>query len=259
MSSHSRVTGEDIHEGLSALGLGAGQTVIVHSSLSSFGHVDGGAPTVVQALLDVLGPEGTLVVPTFSQYLQGGETVWDRENTPSRMGVISETARTWPGAIRSSHAAHSLAAIGPAAELICRTPHRTGFGPDSPFKTLVEMDARVLLMGVTYNSCTLFHLFEAEARVPYRFVESRRATIVIDGIADPDGEAWEYTRMDGIVNDFLGLGRELEALGLVKITRIGESEQRLFRAADAYSVGMEKIANDPLYLVTEETKGKWVR
>lgn len=257
MSSRASVTGEDIREGLSALGLGKGQTVMVHSSLSSFGRVEGGAPTVVQALLDVLGPEGTLVVPTFSQYLQDGETVWDRENTPSRMGIISETARTWPGAVRSNHAAHSLAAIGPMAELICRTPHRTGFGPDSPFKTLVEMDARVLLMGVTYNSCTLFHLFEAEARVPYRFVESRRATVIIDGIADPDGEAWEYTRMDGVANDFLVLGRELEERGLVKIARIGESEQRLFRAADAYSVGMAKMANDPLYLVTEETKANW--
>lgn len=259
MSSHAGVTGEAIREGLSALGLGAGQTVIVHSSLSSFGRVEGGAPTVVQALLDVLGPEGTLVVPTFSQYLQAGETVWDRENTPSRMGIISETVRTWPGAIRSSHAAHPLAAMGPAANLICRTPHRTGFGPDSPFKTLVDMDGRVLLMGVTYNSCTLFHLLEAEARVPYRFIESRRATIILDGVANPDGEAWEYTRMDTITNDFLVLGRELEERGLVSTARIGESEHRLFRAADAYSVGMEKLANDPLYLLTEDSKRKWMR
>lgn len=257
MSAQETVTGRDIRDGLAALGLGAGQTVLVHSSLSSFGKVEGGAATVVAALLELLGSQGTLVVPTFSRYLQGGETLWDRENTPSRMGVISETARTWPGAMRGNHAAHPLAAIGPAAELICRKPHKTGFGPDSPFMTLVEMDARVLLMGVTYNSCTLFHLLEAQFGVPYRFLEARRATVVIDGVADPDAEAWEYTRMEGASNDFMVLGRELEARGLVKLGRIGVSEQRLMRATDAYAVGMAKMAQDPLYLLTEDTRSNW--
>jgi aminoglycoside 3-N-acetyltransferase len=252
----SVVTSPDLVSGFRCLGLTAGDMVMVHSSLSSFGHVEGGAATVVAALLEVLTPAGTLVAPAFSRYLQG-EPEWDREHTPSLMGKISETVRTWPSALRSSHAAHSLAAVGAQAELICRRPYRTGFGPDSPFQSLVDENAWVLLMGVTYSNCTLFHLFEAAAEVPYRFLERRPATVIIEGVRDEAGGAWEYTRQPGTVNDFLTLGGELEAQGLVQQTRIGDSPQRLFRAADAYRIGMARLAENPLYLLTPESQAAW--
>jgi aminoglycoside N3'-acetyltransferase len=138
----SVVTFSDLVSGFRGLGLAAGDMVMVHSSLSSFGHVEGGAPTVVSALLEVLTEGGTLVVPTFSKYSYD-EPVWDREHTPSLMGAISETVRAWPGALRSSHAAHPLSAgatnRGPAvrrswpeitgANSRCRTrPRRGGAG-----------------------------------------------------------------------------------------------------------------------------------
>lgn len=251
------VSSADLTAALRALGLAVGDLVMVHSSLSAFGHVEGGAATVVGALLEVLGPEGTLVVPTFSRYLQD-EPEWDRERTPSLMGKISETVRTWPGALRSSHAAHPLAAVGAQAELICRRPYRTGFGPDSPFKTLVERNAWILLMGVSYGNCTLFHLLEAEAQVPYRCLEERPAVITCDGVRDESGGAWEYTNYGGH-NDFMTFGKELERRELVRRTTIGNSEQRLFRAAQAYAVGTELMRQDPLYLLTEESRGQWRR
>jgi aminoglycoside 3-N-acetyltransferase len=253
----AEVSYDDLVSGLQWLGLAAGDMAMVHSSLSAFGHVAGGATTVVQALLDVLTPAGTLVVPTFSRYLQG-EPVWDREHTPSLMGKISETVRTWPGARRSRHAAHPLAAVGAQADLICDRPYRTGFGPDSPFQTLVDRNAWVLLMGVTYSNCTLFHLLEATVEVPYRFLEQRRATVIVDGVADEQGGAWEYTRLPGTANDFLTLGAELEARGLVRLAQIGASTQRLFRAGDAYAVGLEKLRENPLYLLTPESRATWL-
>ena len=252
----SEVTPADLVAGFRRLGLAAGDMVMVHSSLSSFGHVQGGATAVVEALLEVLTPAGTLVVPTFSHYLQA-EPVWDREHTPSRMGKISEAARTWPGALRSSHAVHPLAAIGAQAELICRRPYRTGFGPDSPFQTLVDCNAWILLMGVTYGNCTLFHLLEATVGVPYRFLEERRGVVIIDGVRDEQGSAWEYTRRPGTANDFMTLGGELEARGLVHLGQIGDSPQRLFRAGDAYAVGMAQLAANPLYLLTAESQAAW--
>ncbi len=252
----SAVTQTDLVTGLSALGLTAGDMVMVHSSLSSFGHVEGGAETVVRALLEVLTPAGTLIAPTFSKYLYD-EPVWDREHTPSLMGKISETVRAWPGALRSSHASHPLSALGAKAELICRRPYRTGFGPDSPFRTLVDEGAWILLMGVPYNNCTLFHLFEAEAEAPYRFLEERKAVVIIDGVRHEDGSAWEYTRLPGTVNDFLTLGQALEDRGLVRRATIGKSDQRLFRAADAHALGMAMLAENPLYLLTPESQEQW--
>lgn len=244
------VTENRIVRGLERLGLGVGDTVMVHSSLSSFGYVTGGAPTVVRALLRVLGEKGTLVAPTFSRFLIG-ETFWDRENTPSLMGAISEAVRTWPGALRSNHAAHPIAAIGPHAPMLCRRPHRTGFGPDSPFKTMVEMDARILLLGVNYSCCTMFHMLEAENRVPYRFLEARPATVVIDGQRNENACAWEHTRKEGVKNDFMTFGRLLEAHGFVRQARVGSAHLRRFNARELYKLGMAEMEKDILFLVAK--------
>ncbi len=247
---------KDLIEGFSSLGVSPGDTLMVHSSLSSFGSVEGGAEAVISALLSVLGEEGTLVMPAFSRYLLNGEEVWDREDTPSGMGKISETFRKMPGTLRSSHAAHSLCARGEKAELLCRRPYKTGFGPDSPFRTLLEIDAKILLAGVSYNVCTFFHLFEVEADVPYRFLEERKAKIVIDG-REEYGSAWEYTRMKGAKNDFSFLGGLLERAGAVREGCIGESPQKLFRARDAYELGMKKLGEDVLFLLSPESREKW--
>ncbi len=233
------------------MGVHSGDTLMVHSSLSSFGRVKGGAETVVSALLSTLGDGGTLVMPTFSRYLQNGEDVWDRENSPSLMGAISEAFRNWSGTLRSSHAAHPLAAKGGNAELICRKPHKTGFGPDSPFRTLLELEGKILLMGVSYNVCTFFHLLEVEADVPYRYLEERKGKITIDG-KFRFGSAWEYTRRTGAQNDFKILGKLLEAKGLVNIQSIAKSTLRLFNAADAYTTGMKELSEDPLFLLKRD-------
>src|SRR5712691_7570347 len=123
---------------LRQLGMQAGMTVIVHSSLKSLGWVCGGPVAVVQALMDVVTGAGTLVVPTqtgdysdptYWQYPPVLEAWWapikeqmpafDPHITPSRhMGLIVETFRTWPGVLRSSHPHVSFAAWGRHADEI---------------------------------------------------------------------------------------------------------------------------------------------
>ena len=106
-----------ISAGLRQLGIGPGMLIFVHASLSSFGIVEGGAQNVVAAILDVLGPRGTLVVPIFHDYfLKGPRQIWDKERSPSKMGAVSELVRTWPGSRRSAHPTHPIAAIGPLSE-----------------------------------------------------------------------------------------------------------------------------------------------
>lgn len=250
------LTEKNLTEGFSALGVSSGDVLMAHSSLSSFGRVQGGAKTVISALMSCLGEEGTLVMPAFSRYLQNGEDFWDREKTPSLMGSISETFRRMPGTLRSSHAAHSICASGRKAEFLCREPYETGFGPDSPFKKLVGLDAKILLIGVSYNVCTFFHLLEAEAGVPYRFLEERKARVVIDGNAR-EGSAREYTRMEDAKNDFSFFGKLLEERGVVKSLKIGRSVQGLFKAKDAYKLGTEKLAEDKLFLLSPESRKNW--
>ena len=85
-------TQTDLVSGLGSLGLTSGDVVFVHSSLSSFGHVEGGAETVVQAFLEVLGPEGTLAGPSFGKYFkEGSGQVWDRDGSPSLLNRTTST------------------------------------------------------------------------------------------------------------------------------------------------------------------------
>ena len=121
----------DLIEGLKKLGLKAGQIALVHSAMRTFGQVEGGADTVVDALLEVLGPSGTLVVPAFTFYHEAkAEPLIDPQNDRSGMGAITEAARRRSGALRSTAYRHSVAAIGPRAAVITQTdPARLSMRP----------------------------------------------------------------------------------------------------------------------------------
>jgi aminoglycoside 3-N-acetyltransferase len=119
--SQKLITTANLVQDFRRLGVPRGGLLMMRSSLRSIGHVNGGAETVVDALLEVLGPAGTLVVPTFTDEIaMDPNFVFDPLNTPSLVGAISEAARRWPGARRSLHGWHSIAAMGPLAGAIVR-------------------------------------------------------------------------------------------------------------------------------------------
>jgi len=248
------VTREDLVQGFRELGAGDGDVVFVHSSLSSFGHVEGGAEAVVGGLREATGAGGTLVVPIFQHFFWGGPNqVWDRDNSPSLMGAISEKVRTWDGARRSHHAPHPIAAIGKWAEDLAERHNRSDFSPDSPFARLLELDALVMLIGVTYNSCTLIHLLEEQTEVAYREWVELSGTVVEDGIETEKCYPF-LKRKDGVKNDFFPLGERMEEEGMVKLRKIGESEVRCFKARDLHECGMRLLQNDPLFLVSSDSR-----
>ncbi|MFI0169554.1 aminoglycoside N(3)-acetyltransferase [Streptomyces sp. NPDC017095] len=238
------VTRDGIAAGLRLLGVASGETLLVHSSLSSLGWVNGGAVAVVRGLLDALGPDGTLVVPTQTGE-QSDPALWedppvpeewwdpiratmppyDPLVTPSRgVGVIPETVRTWPDARRSAHPQTSFAALGPRAREIT-----DGHAPDcrlgerSPLARLEGLGARVLLLGTDYTSCTSFHL--AEYRIPGPLVEVGRPA---------PGGGWETVAEVSVTSDrFDELGHDFERDRPVVRGRVGAAEARLFPLADA--------------------------
>ncbi|MCK4625585.1 MAG: AAC(3) family N-acetyltransferase [Phycisphaerae bacterium] len=163
MSDKTPLTGSDIAAAFRQVGLETGDSLVVHSSFRSIGPVDGGPRTLIQALLDVIGPEGNLMFPTFNGPL-AGELYFDPDKTPSSTGIIPEMGMKWPGAVRSLHPTHSVAVIGPDADALtrCHLDCRT-VGADSPLDRLAKMGGKILMIGVANNTNTTVHVGEEHA------------------------------------------------------------------------------------------------
>lgn len=178
---------QDILDALSAVGMCAGQTVMVHCSLSSLGYVCGGAQPVIEALLQTVGEAGTIMMPTQSwknldpesgvhwqepqewwQLIRDNWPAYDKRITPTNtMGAVAEMFRTWPGTFRSDHPARSVAANGQHAQFLTENHDLSNiFGDGSPIARLYDLDGYVLLVGVGYDKNTSLHLADARAQTP---------------------------------------------------------------------------------------------
>ena len=228
---------------LRALGLRTGDVVLLHSSLRSIGFVAGGTQAVVQALVNVVGAEGTLVVPTQTpdntdpaewrhppvpstwwQIIRDQMPGFDPARTPSRwMGVIAEAVRTWPGALRSAHPQVSFAALGAHAGDIVRD-HRLddALGESSPLGAVYRLEGKLLLLGCGHDSNTSLHL--AEWRQPFA-PRARTGS----SIQQPDGTSRWITWIDVVTDegDFTRLGADFEATGAVTVGPVGNASARL--------------------------------
>lgn len=165
---------EELEDCLGGIGVRAGETVLVHTALFALGRMEGVETArypdqIYQTLRELVGAEGTIVVPTFNFDFCRAQT-FDRQRTPSKkMGIFSEYVRTHPGAYRSSHPMQSLAAVGPLAERICRPDTSSAFDVRGCFAMLLEYNARQVFLGNGFVAASLVHYCEERVGVPYRF------------------------------------------------------------------------------------------
>jgi aminoglycoside 3-N-acetyltransferase len=226
---------------------------MVHTRMSALGWVIGGSETVVRSLLDVLGPDGTLMA-----YASWADHVYTLEDRPAEYraayrseppqwdpatgevdpdyGRIPERVRTWPGALRSMHPEASVVAVGPRAAWLT-AEHDDGYGVGSPFARLVEAGGHVLMLGAPLETVTLLHHAEAIARVP------GKRTVTYE-IAMADGTTRWFTDIDtsrgaypyellGLEGDeFAIIARDTLAAGIGAHGRVGQADCHLFPAPE---------------------------
>lgn len=219
------ITKDEIKKGLKNLGLKKGNVVLVHSSLSSLGHVEGGAETVIKALLETVGKTGTVMMPY-----------------PLGKATIAKFFSSMPGVYRSVHPTHSVSAIGAKARYLTKDHDKmpTACGKGTPFGKLVDLGGYILLIGVDQDRNTTFHTAEDYADLPYLsekefyFVDDKgiERTIVLK-------------RFPGPHRDFISMDRIFRETGIMKIGRIGNAMVRLIDAKKMIKVCLEVLKKDP--------------
>lgn len=224
---------------LRRLGVKRGGVLLVHTSFRAVRPVEGGPRGLIEALLDALGPEGTLVMPSWTEL---DDEPFDALTTPSAsdLGVVAQTFWRMPGVRRSDHF-HAFAAAGPRAAVITADPlPLPPHIPASPVGRVHDLDGQVLLLGVGHDANTTLHLAELMANVPYR--TPSYCTVLQNGRATriDYGENNHCCVRFALADDWLR-ARRLQTEG-----QVGQAHSRLSRSRDIVSVALEKLSMDPL-------------
>jgi aminoglycoside 3-N-acetyltransferase len=240
------VNKEEIKAGLRKLGLRRGDSIGVHSSLKSFGRVEGGADAVIDALLETVGEDGNIVMSTHSANLVEVQRTpeeiamgvswlfkispYDPQKTPVRTGTIPETFRKRSGVIRGSDPSNSVAALGSRARDLSEGWHK-----------LLELDGCILLIGVGLDRCTAMHLAEKRVRFPERILKKiTPPEWLLEKYSEGDWE-WDF----GPYPDFAKLAKPCLERGIMKTVTVGESTLRLVRLRELIDLYVEYLEKDP--------------
>jgi len=247
------LSGEELAEGFRSLGLNSGEVVLVHSAMRTMGYVRNGPQAVVEALLQNLGSNGTLILPTFTfvHEIEKNPIINPKEDS-SEMGAISEAGRTHPEALRSLAFRHNFAAIGRRATVLTSVdPALSPFDLRSIFGVMLALNTQVVLLGVTYSSSTSHHFAEFVCEVPYRQIIPLTAKVLTeDGLIriqpmrdyQPKSEGNSYYGTRG--PDFNRLGRMLEKQGRVTKVFIGNAAVRRFAMRDLIDLAQTEALKD---------------
>lgn len=235
------LTQVEIRSALAQAGLAQGDVVLGHFALSRYGYVEGGADSLIDTLLSLLGPEGTLVMPTFT-FSWLGRLPYDPQTTPSRVGAITDCFWRRPGVVRSPHPTHSFAAVGKhASALLAGHDYtRSPLSQDGPLGRLADLNGKALLFSPPTTN-TIMHVGDYRAGLP-----------LLDYIC-PILESGE--RREVIVPDcpwharFAPAYEKLYARSLVQDAVLGEDVLRVMRCRDAIEAQAEVMRETPQLLL----------
>lgn len=221
------ISAEETFEAIGAA-LSPGDDVLIHASLKRIGTFAPGVETIIDALLTSVGTTGTVIMMTDTRSF--AKTGRFDVGQPSETGLLTEVFRREPGVQRSLVPMVSFAAQGARAEEYLQ-PYHSHLDPMAPLTRLLENDGKILLLGVSYNKCTLYHLSEERHAVKENFYKTFRGVFVDgDRVVAPITQRYFVRRDMSVKKDPSIAGRMLEERGQAKIIPLGDGVIRAFRA-----------------------------
>lgn len=257
------MTEAELIEQFRAAGIERGDSILVHSSLSSLGWVYGGADAVVGALIGAVEDEGTVLFPTLtgsSRDSVSNPPVFDCLASKCWTGAIPETARQYSRSVRSLHPTHSVAAVGKLAgwfasgHELARTP--CGFG--SPYDKLADIGGKIVLIGVSQDTNTSFHMAEEIAEVPYVIHDEP----VDCQMTDSTGRSFvmrTHLHKWGARRNYSALEPEMIDLGICQIRTVGNAEVRIDDAMLQRMFLVRRLLDDPLAVLEASERVNWLQ
>jgi aminoglycoside 3-N-acetyltransferase len=230
------VNPEELRAGFGALGLAPGDTVIVHSSYKSLGGVAGGAERVIGTFLELVGPDGTVLFPTFNFQSWTETHYFDIYETPGMMGVIGELARARPDAVRTPHPIYSFAALGGNCAAFGRCDDVEAFGDDSVFGLFHRLNGMIVSIGLDFNNTFSFHHYvEYKTGCDYRRVK-RFSGIYVGRDGKPEVRTYSmFVRKNLRVKTYIVPGmNDLLTGGVIREVGVGEARVHFARAVDFF-------------------------
>ena len=251
-------TKKQLKENLLSLGIAGGDCILIHSSYKSLGGVEDGTQGLFEVLMDVLGAEGTLVLPTLSYDILGlpGEVRFDVRTTPSCIGYLPEYFRkNVKGVRRSLHATHSCAAVGKYRDVLLGNHQldKTPVGKNSPFMKLAELGGKVLILGSHPDHNTLMHgveetvdfkpFIDFDEQRNYHITDEKGREIIVPSYHH------RFEREEGFYEQ--RYGRIVELLDEKELGQgmILDAHSYLMRADAVLKKGQEMLKKDPYFFV----------
>ena len=230
---------------LERAGLTAGDHVLVHSSLRKVGQIDGGADVLLDALLEVVGGDGTLAIPTFHGTRPCPQPFFDAISTPGKTGILGERLRSRPETRRSIHPSHSVAAAGArAAEFLDDHLLGEAVGIGSPFDRLARAGGLVLLAGVGHQANTTVHCGEAYAGTQKFFWNDGPLPIAKVRLTDGSIVEHQLDCSSSCSLAFDAIDVPLRAESLVQDFRLGDVTACLMKVQDVIDTTVALLKRD---------------
>ena len=255
---------------LSNAGVQAGDVVMVHSSLSQIGNVDGGAETVIESLIDAVTPDGTIMMPVYNSAdrvtrdMKQGKSP-DLRSSPSGTGIVTEAFRTWPDVFRSSHPFSSVCVWGKHAQYLT-ADHAAGphiCHADSPVARLVELKGKVIGIGTPFLTGGVTHYiedtwdefpFEVHSKCfPVTYIDAAGTTVNREiSRYDP---AIARTRMDNPDGAWIRrkLTEHMTRNGILQKFRYGDADSWVM-AADTLCAELKRLATKGVTIYLTENQ-----